>query len=170
MYKKASQNQQYLTRSGSQGTRVLRKPFLTDLNTDVLDVSYTADMEAQSYANTLEERDALMQQRAKLQEKLNHINLIKREYRLDEASLKKLEQQRRCIGGHYRKVCDRLEELKRELKGSAKTEPGWYEEAFVEVAKRSLPRDVFESLHEAATILYRQKKKERLSEQPDTSA
>jgi hypothetical protein len=170
MYKKASQNQQYLTRSGSQGTRVLRKPFLTDLNTEVLDVSYTADMEAKNYASAIEEREGLMTQREKLQGILNHINVIRQTYQLDEEGFKKLEQRRRTIGGHYRKVCDRLEVLKKELKGSPKTEPSWYEEAFVEVAKRSLPKDVFESLHEAATILYRQRKKERLAEQTDSSA
>lgn len=45
-----------------------------------------------------------------------------------------------------------------------------YERAFIEVAKRTLPKDVFESLHEAATILFRQRRKERLAEQADTSA
>ena len=170
MYKKASQNQQYLTRSGSQGTRVLRKPFLTDLNTEVLDVSYTADLEAKSYASAIEEREALMAQREKLQGILNHINVVRQTYQLDEEAFRKLEQRRRSIGGHYKKVCARLAELKRELKGSPKTEPGWYEEAFVEVARRSLPKDVFESLHEAATILYRQRKRERLGEQADPSA
>jgi hypothetical protein len=78
MYKKASQNQQYLTRSGSQGTRVLRKPYLTDLNTEVLDISYTADMEAKNYASVLEEREALMKIRDRLQEQLNHIHAIRR--------------------------------------------------------------------------------------------
>ena len=96
--------------------------------------------------------------------------IFKTRSKLDEEAFKKLEQRRQSIGGHYRKVCDRLEVLKKELKGSPKTEPGWYEEAFVEVAKRSLPKDVFESLHEAATTLYQQRKKERLTEQADTSA
>jgi hypothetical protein len=170
MYKKTSQNQQYLTRSGSQGTRVLRKPFLTDLNTEVLDVSYTADMEAKSYASAIEEREALMVQREKLQGILNHINVIRQTYQLDEEGFKKLEQRRRTIGGHYKKVCARLAELKKELKGSPKTESDLYERAFIEVAKRTLPKDVFESLHEAATILFRQRRKERLAEQADTSA
>jgi hypothetical protein len=170
MYKKASQNQQYLTRSGNHGTRILRKPFLTDLNTEVLDVSYTADMEAKSYASAIEEREALMTQREKLQGILNHINVIRQTYQLDEEGFKKLEQRRRSIGGHYRKVCARLAELKKELKGSPKTEPDLYERAFIEVAKRTLPKGVFESLHEAATILFRQRRKERLAEQADPSA
>jgi hypothetical protein len=49
MYKKASKSQQYLTRSGSQGTRHLWQHHLSDLHDEVLDVSYTADMDAKPY-------------------------------------------------------------------------------------------------------------------------
>ena len=89
---------------------------------------------------------------------------------MDEESFEKLEHKRRCIGGHMRKISDRLQEIRKELKGSNKSSPERYEQAFVEVAKRSLPKDVFESLHEAATILHRQKKKGRLDEQANVSA
>lgn len=141
----------YLTRTGNHGTKPKKTGDNTSLAERSWDVGYTAPVEADNHAQALKIQDEIEQYRMRIkpiEEELKKINK-RLEKTLPQNEFRQISAFKKDLGTQHQELLRKVGELRREwVRVAQNPRQRDFCEAFVSIAKRTLPRDVFLTIAE----------------------